>query len=337
MTSSPRSSTVTWLRRQPDGVRAHVITIDGLWIDGEAIRQLELTASLPGMRVAVGQPDLHPGRGHPIGAAFLCDLVYPHLVGNDIGCGMALFPTGMMARSAKPQRWADRLTDLEGAWPGDHAALLESFGIDGADWPLNASLGTIGGGNHFAELQAVHEIVDPSAFERLGLSAGEVVLLVHSGSRGFGDAALGRFVDKNGAVGVDAESSEGASYLIEHDKAVAWGDANRTAIATRFALRLHFDLGAPLIDVCHNSVVAQDDGGRAGWLHRKGAAPAASWSFPVAVVRRRTSSSRPAIRGRVGGLLRTGRGESGDVRRRGTKSQPGLRQRRSCELRKAAW
>ena len=44
--------------------------------------------------------------------------------------------------------------------------------------------------------------------------------------------------------------------------------------ATRFALRLRFDLGAPLIDVCHNSVVAQDDGGRPGWLHRKGAAPA---------------------------------------------------------------
>ena len=33
------------------------------WIEGEALRQLEQTAALPGMRQAVGLPDLHPGQG----------------------------------------------------------------------------------------------------------------------------------------------------------------------------------------------------------------------------------------------------------------------------------
>ncbi len=55
------------------------------WIEGEAVSQLRKTAALPGMRLAVGLPDLHPGRGHPVGAAFITTGVfYPQLVGNDM-------------------------------------------------------------------------------------------------------------------------------------------------------------------------------------------------------------------------------------------------------------
>lgn len=50
-----------------------LIASDQSWIEGEALRQLEQTAALPGMRQAVGLPDLHPGKGYPIGAAFLCE------------------------------------------------------------------------------------------------------------------------------------------------------------------------------------------------------------------------------------------------------------------------
>src|SRR4051794_24968165 len=57
------------------------------WIEGEAVRQLNHTAELPGVRLAVGLPDLHPGKGHPVGAAFVTEaMIYPYLVGNDIGC-----------------------------------------------------------------------------------------------------------------------------------------------------------------------------------------------------------------------------------------------------------
>ena len=60
------------------------------WIEGEALRQLYATSKLEGMRLAVGFPDLHPGKGSPVGAAFVTEgLIYPYLIGGDIGCGMA--------------------------------------------------------------------------------------------------------------------------------------------------------------------------------------------------------------------------------------------------------
>src|SRR2546427_8013462 len=67
----------------------------GVWIEDAAIQQLQTTArNLAGMRAAVGLPDLHPGRGYPVGAAFFSvGRFYPALVGGDIGCGMSLYST----------------------------------------------------------------------------------------------------------------------------------------------------------------------------------------------------------------------------------------------------
>lgn len=98
--------------------QARLIASHHTWIEGEAVRQLERTAALPGMRAAVGLPDLHPGKGYPIGAAFLSQLIYPALVGNDIGCGMAMWQTGQPGHKLKPDRAAARLTGLEGPWNG---------------------------------------------------------------------------------------------------------------------------------------------------------------------------------------------------------------------------
>lgn len=46
------------------------IASDNLWIEDSAIQQLYTTAKLTGMKRVIGMPDLHPGRGYPIGAAF---------------------------------------------------------------------------------------------------------------------------------------------------------------------------------------------------------------------------------------------------------------------------
>mgnify|MGYP006164996399 CR=1 FL=1 len=74
-----------------------------LWLEGEAILQLEKTAKLPGIKKAIGLPDLHPSRGYPIGAAFFSQsIIYPALVGNDIGCGMALFKTDAKVKELIP-------------------------------------------------------------------------------------------------------------------------------------------------------------------------------------------------------------------------------------------
>src|SRR5882762_8859116 len=116
-----------------------------------AVQQLEKTAELPGMRLAVGLPDLHPGKGTPIGAAFAVEgWLYPALVGNDIGCGIGLWRTELRAGKIKREAWADRLRNLDGAWDGDARAFLGARGIQPGGYEY--CLGTIGAGNHFAEL-----------------------------------------------------------------------------------------------------------------------------------------------------------------------------------------
>ena len=90
------------------------------WIEGEALRQLYAVAKLDGVRLAVGFPDLHPGKGTPVGAAFVTEgVIYPHLIGGDIGCGMTLFKTDLVRRDVKLDRWAELYFHLEHPWDGD--------------------------------------------------------------------------------------------------------------------------------------------------------------------------------------------------------------------------
>ena len=239
-----------------------VIASASSWIEGEAVRQLEATAALPGVRWAVGMPDLHPGKGHPIGmAAWSESVVYPHLVGGDAGCGIALFVSTTKQRKFDLRRSAKKLRGLEETWDGDAEAILSAHGI--VDRAHVAALGTIGGGNHFAEIQAIEQVFGDPGFEQ-----DRVLLVVHSGSRGLGEKTLRAHTDVRGASPIEVSSDDGAAYLRAHDDAVSWGHANRAVIAERFAALLGLDL-SPVLDVCHNSVTARDG----GWIHRKGAAP----------------------------------------------------------------
>lgn len=89
---------------QPPGVR--VIASGKNWVVGDALTQLQRVAQLPGVVQAVGMPDLHPGKGAPIGVAIAAHgFIYPHLAGNDIGCGMALWQTDLSSRKLKLDRW----------------------------------------------------------------------------------------------------------------------------------------------------------------------------------------------------------------------------------------
>jgi release factor H-coupled RctB family protein len=96
-----------------------LISSSQVWMESEAVRQLEQTAQLEGVRLAVGLPDLHPGKGHPVGAAFVVeDRIYPYLIGSDIGCGMGFWQTDIPVRKVKLERWAGRLSGLESPWDG---------------------------------------------------------------------------------------------------------------------------------------------------------------------------------------------------------------------------
>jgi release factor H-coupled RctB family protein len=249
------------------------------WIEGMAVQQLEKTAELPGMRLAVGLPDLHPGKGSPIGAAFAAEgWLYPALVGNDIGCGIGLWRTELDGKKIKRETWADRLRNLDDGWDGDAGEFLGARGIEPSGH--ENSLGTIGGGNHFAELQSVESIKNADACARLGLNPEAVCLCVHSGSRGFGEAILREHVAQFGFGGLTDGSDEALHYLRRHNHARRWAAANRELIATRMLDRLK-TRGPRGLDVCHNWVEQRHFGGRRCWLHRKGAAP--STEGPVVI------------------------------------------------------
>jgi release factor H-coupled RctB family protein len=239
------------------------------WIDGEALRQLYAAARLNRVRLAVGFPDLHPGKGGAVGAAFVTEgFIYPYLIGSDIGCGMALFKTDLVQRDIKLNRWSELPFNLEHPWEGDAREVLATSNLESTEF--DEALGTIGGGNHFAELQRVDEIADSEEFKRIGLGKQQLVALVHSGSRGFGDSVLRAYVDEHHASGADAESFAAAAYLREHDRAVRWARANRALIARRFVEALGAEAEC-LWDGCHNSITSRESEGEVVWVHRKGA------------------------------------------------------------------
>jgi release factor H-coupled RctB family protein len=268
------------------------------WIEGEALRQLYATSKLEGMRLAVGFPDLHPGKGSPVGAAFVTEgLIYPYLIGGDIGCGMALFKTDLVQRDIKLNRWTGLRFDLEHPWEGDVGEVLAAAELESSEF--DEALGTIGGGNHFAELQRVEEILDASAFKRFGLGKQQLVVLVHSGSRGLGESVLRVYVDEHQANGSDAESFAAATYLKDHDIAARWAKANRALIARRFVDAIGAEAEC-LWDGCHNSITRRESEGDTLWVHRKGAV--VTEGDPVVI---------PGSRGSLSYLVKpTGDGES---------------------------
>lgn len=160
-----------------------------------------------------------------------------------------------------------------------------------------AQIGTLGSGNHFAELGIVEEIFHPDAAEEFGLFKGGVTLMIHTGSRGLGyqicDDYLKVMARAVRAYKIDLpdrqlacaplKSSEGKGYFAAMACAANYAWANRQAImhlaeqALMEALGISpRDLGMRLIyDVCHNiaKLEPHEVEGRLRTLcvHRKGA------------------------------------------------------------------
>lgn len=225
------------------------------WIEGRAIDQAVDVSKWKGVTAVATFPDLHPGRFGPVGAAVLADRIYPQLIGGDIGCGMAVFRLNLKRRklrldkAAKQLRKLGRVHDPADDLPADYQGEI-------------IGLGTIGGGNHFCELQEVVELPAPVD----GLSKGDLVLMVHSGSRGYG-AGLFRRIEAVWNDGFGPLSVEGQDYLAIHKAAVEFARLNRSLIAQRAARALKAEASL-LVDASHNELARY----RNLWLHRKGAA-----------------------------------------------------------------
>lgn len=238
-----------------------IITNEKCWMEQTAINQLDHVAELPGVTRAVGLPDLHAGRS-PIGIAVETrGILYPHLVGNDIGCGMGLFDTGIPLRKYKQERFVTRL---------NHIRALEDLPTVNP-YPEESpilDLGTIGGGNHFAEFQVVEKVLLPDDAGSLGLERDRLYLLIHSGSRGYGQRILSQHLDFGGLA---AGSDRASAYLTAHADALLWARRNRVLVAEKLVDYLGFGHAVlPLLDCCHNYV--EERGGV--FIHRKGAVSA---------------------------------------------------------------
>jgi len=192
-------------------------------------------------------------------------------------------------------------------WADDPLHIEEEGAMPGAD-PSRVSrrakerglrqLGTLGSGNHFLEIQVVDRIFDERAARAFGIThVGQVTVMVHTGSRGFGHQVcsdylkvMDRLVHRMGIRLVDRElvyapvgSREAQDYLKAFTAAVNFAFANRQAIShwvrLAFGEVFHTDpdkLGLEIVyDVAHNIAKLEEhdvDGRRVKvYVHRKGA------------------------------------------------------------------
>jgi tRNA-splicing ligase RtcB len=330
--------------RVPARVFADEEILAAIRADG-SLEQLQNVATLPGIvEAAIAMPDIHQGYGFPVGGLAAMELpdgvVSPGGVGYDINCGVRLLAlpidVGELGERRKPlvheiSRAVPAGAGREGGTPVDLERILdegsgvvaerpedvertESRGrLDGADGDAvserakqrgGGQLGTMGSGNHFVEVQRVDEIFDPAA-DAYGLRAGQVTVLIHSGSRGLGhqvcsdyvrrmDAVLGRYgisLPDRQLSCAPASSPEGRAYLGAMAAAANFAWANRQEIANRIRRSVARVLGRDVADatrqvydVAHNVAKVERYRGRDVLVHRKGATrafPAGSEEIPA--------------------------------------------------------
>ena len=256
------------------------------WLEGPAVEQFRRVMTLPGIVQGAAFPDLHPGRGVPVGAAFLSEnIIYPALIGNDIGCGMTLFATGVTERKFKKDKLFRRLgNEPENALKTASSRILESMTQTVED-PENM-LGTLGHGNHFAEFLAVDKVIDREKCDALNINKNDVLLLIHSGSRCYGEMLWRAIAAVHGDKGLPFDSPDGKSYLEDHAELIQWASFNRRLIGSALGEMAACGL-SEILNATHNSITPL---GKNCFIHRKGASNVESGT-PVIVAGSRGSSS----------------------------------------------
>lgn len=280
----------------------------GVPVDDQARRQLENAARLPIVfKHVAAMPDVHVGIGATVGSVIpTFKAIIPAAVGVDIGCGMMACKTTLRAEDlpdnlgplrsaierAVPHGRAPKGRD-PGAWdntPGtvDHAwAQLEpEFAELCRDYPRLAKtnnhkhLGTLGTGNHFIEV----------CLDELGF----VWFMLHSGSRGVGNAIGTMFIElakqdaiRNNANLPDRDLAyfeEGARYFGDYVRAVSWAQKfaqlnrevmmRRVIDAAKTVLHKKFEAHVEAVNCHHNYVQKETHFGQDVFVTRKGAVSA---------------------------------------------------------------
>ncbi len=195
-----------------------------------------------------------------------------------------------------------RPADLECIEEGGVLAGADPGAVSERAVKRGAQLSTIGGGNHFIELGRVDQVFEPAAEEYLGLAEGQLTVMIHTGSRGFGHQICNDYTElmlqagarmklelpSKGLAAVPIKSSEGRRYLAAMACAVNFAFCNRQWIThdvrQAFAGVLggadgDYDLGL-VYDVAHNIAKFERVGGKELLIHRKGATRALPAGHP---------------------------------------------------------
>jgi tRNA-splicing ligase RtcB len=182
-----------------------------------------------------------------------------------------------------PEQFADDLqrTEENGQLPADPGAVPGVAIQRGRN-----QLGTLGGGNHFIEIQCVQEILDDASAKAFGLFKNQLVVMIHSGSRRFGYEIADEYMNIAARIPENAERQKMLSYLPTHISAgkkyiAAMGAAANFAFANRQIMallvrrcfnRMFGPTPIELVyDVTHNMAKLEEHGGTKLWVHRKGA------------------------------------------------------------------
>ena len=278
-----------------------------IWTDDveEAVlQQLNNLSELPFIHKHIAcMPDVHMGFGSTIGSVIATNgAIIPAAVGVDIGCGMMAVRLAGVTANDLPESLSQIRSEIEDTIPVGFArhnpgeqntkiadALYKDFvhieekhpkalarRKDSSYTIITSQFGTLGGGNHFIEV-----CLDEN---------NEVWVMLHSGSRGIGNAIGQYFIevakedmrrhfinlpDKDLAYLV-----EGTEYFDDYCDAVQWAQVyakhNREEMMRRILIVLHrhlppFKERDQVINCHHNYVVMENHFNKNVWVTRKGA------------------------------------------------------------------
>lgn len=268
-------------------------------IEDGALEQLIWASNHPCLfHHAAAMPDVHQGYGLPIGGVVAFhDGVSPYCVGKDKGCGMHAIQTNIKwefvtreqiiqlrrAIRAVVPMGGGKVHDKPQDWIG-FDKYLDYFTVKSWRW-VRRSLGTLGGGNHFIEIQAG--------------SDGYLWIMIHSGSRKLGDTLCSHHhniaLEHNTRWHTKLPTPYMAflptgttlcdNYIHDMNFALDFAKENRSRmmaavvkVAQEIIPELRVEVG---LDIHHNYAALENHMGKNVWVHRKGATSAKKGEFGI--------------------------------------------------------
>jgi len=270
-----------------------------LWlndVEDDALKQAQNLANLPfAFRHIALMPDTHVGYGMPIGGVLATNnVIIPNAVGVDIGCGMCAVKTSVNVDEISREQLMKIMDGIRQLVPlgfnrhkerQDESLMPQGFRVDEmvvVKREYQAALkqlGTLGGGNHFIEMQRSDE--------------GFLWIMVHSGSRNFGLQVAEYYNKKakklnqiyNSTVDPKAdlaflpfETDDAHLYYKEMQYCTQFAFANRKLMMERIQHVVSSVLSAviyePIINIAHNYAAWEEHFGEKVIVHRKGATSA---------------------------------------------------------------